>query len=106
VSLTQTRKRIRLNTEINLDALEPPDLIEIQKDSFKSFVEEGIKEELKSISPVISYNGQYELEFLDDIYFEKPEYTFEECQIREITYSASLCVPIRFLNKETGEVIQ
>jgi len=106
VCAIQKRTRERLNLEVNLDNLEPPGLIEIQKESFKNFVEKGIKEELKSISPVVSYNGVYELEFLGDIYFEKPEYSFEECQIREITYSASLRVPIRFLNKDTGEVLQ
>ena len=103
---TKPRERQRLNPEINLDFLEPPSLIEIQNNSFKAFVEKGIKDELESVSPIVSYNGKYELEFLEGIRFDAPEYSFEECQIREITYSAALRVPIRFVNKETGEVVE
>ena len=103
---TKPRERQRLNSEINLDFLEPPSLIEIQNNSFKAFVEKGIKDELESVSPIVSYNGKYELEFLDGIRFDEPEYSFEECQIREITYAAALRVSIRFVNKETGEVVE
>ena len=103
---TKPRKRERLNPEVNLDNLDPPSLIEIQQNSFNYFIEKGIREELASVSPIVAYSGKYELEFLDEIRFETPEYSFEECQIREITYSASLRVPIRLINKETGEIIE
>ena len=100
------QKRIRLNTEENRDQLVPPNLVDIQKNSFRRFIQEGIKEELENVSPIVAYGGKYELEFLEGYRFDDPEYTFEECQHREITYSASLRVPVRLTNKETNEVTE
>ena len=101
-----TKERIRLNTETNRDNFTPPNLIDIQRNSFKKFLEAGIKQEFEQISPIVAYGGKYELEFLGSYRFEEPEFSFEECQIREITYSASLRVPIRLINKETGEITE
>ena len=98
--------RIRLNPEKNWDELTPPNLIGIQVKSFKRFLDEGIKEEIKNISPIVGYGGKLELEFLEDYYFEAPEHSFIDCQHREITYSSSLKIPVRLTNKETGEVIE
>ena len=99
-------KRLRLNTEENRDNLSPPNLIDIQVASFKRFVKQGIKEELDNISPIKGVGGKLELEFLDNYVIENPEFSFEECQLREITYCAPLKVSIRLTNNETGEIIE
>jgi len=106
VAAVKPRERIRLNPQENRDRLDPPGLVDIQKNSFKKFLEEGLKEEFSNVSPIVAYGGKYELEFLEGYHFEDSEYSFEECQIREITYSTSLRVPVRLINKETGEVTE
>ena len=106
MTLTEKINRVRLNPDDNWDQLSPPNLIGIQTKSFQNFLENGIREELKNISPITGYGGRLELEFLDDYYFEEPEYPFFECQMREITYSSALKVPVRLTNKETGEVVE
>lgn len=100
------RKRIRLNPEVNKDNLDPPNLVAIQRNSFRRFLEKGVKEELQQISPIVSYNGKLSLEFSTDYSFDKPEHSFEECQNYEITYSTGLRVPVRLVNKETDEVVE
>ncbi len=100
------RKRVRLNKEQNRDDLDPPSLVEIQLNSFKHFISEGLKEEFRNVSPIVAYGGKFELEFLENFRFDKPEYSFEECQMREITYSSSLRVPVRLVNKESGEITE
>ena len=103
---TLNRKRVRLNKEENRDKLTPPSLISLQVDSFNQFIKNGIKEELNNISPIVGNGGKLKLELLDTYTLNEPEYSFEECQIREITYSSSLKVPVRLTNNETGEVIE
>jgi DNA-directed RNA polymerase subunit beta len=100
------RERIKLSTGEIKDNLSPPNLIELQIDSFERFKKEFIKEELQNISPVVGYGGKLELEFLNDYELEEPEYSFIECQHREITYSSPLKVNLRLTNKETGQVIE
>jgi DNA-directed RNA polymerase subunit beta len=95
-----------LHSQSKPDVVETPNLIEIQVKSFKRFLEEGLLEEFRNISPIVAYGGKYEMEFLDGYRLEDPEYSFEECQHREITYSASLRVPVRLINRETGEVVE
>ena len=102
----KTRKRVRLNKEENRDYLDPPSLVDIQIQSFKRFVEEGLKEEFNNISPIVAYGGKYELEFGENYRFDDPEFSFEECQIRELSYTASLRVPVRLIDKESGEVTE
>ncbi|MSR88405.1 MAG: DNA-directed RNA polymerase subunit beta [Candidatus Margulisbacteria bacterium] len=102
----KTRERVRLQPKISIADVEIPNLISIQVDSFKRFIEQGLKEEFKNISPIVAYGGKYELEFLENYRLEEPEYTFEECKHREITYSASLRVPVRLISKETGEITE
>ena len=104
MSLIKQRERSALHTNIPKETLDVPNLIEIQVNSFKRFFEEGLKEEFENVSPIVGYGGKYELEFLDGYRFDEPAYSYEECQRREITYSASLRVPVRLINKETGEV--
>jgi len=96
--------RINLHPNAKPDILPVPDLVELQKSSYERFIKEGLKEELKSISPIIGYNGRYELEFLDDYSIGEPEFDLEECKVKEITYAAPLRVSVRLIDKETGEV--
>ncbi|MDC0036878.1 DNA-directed RNA polymerase subunit beta [bacterium] len=106
MTIKNKTKRIKLTQDINRDNLIPPNLIDIQIASFKAFIKKGIKEELNNISPIVGYGGKLELEFLPEYIFEEPKYSFEESQVREITYSSALKVPVRLTNKETGEVIE
>ncbi len=100
----KTRIRVPLHPEVPKETLEIPNLLEIQINSFKQFITEGLKEEFRNVSPIVAYGGKYELEFLDGYRLEEPTLSYEECLRREITYSASLRVPVRLLCKETGEV--
>src|SRR3989344_4707125 len=84
--------------------VEPPDLLELQRDSFRWFLEEGLAEELKLISPIKGFQGKLELSFTGKRTFGKPKYAAEECLIRESTYAVPLKVETRLLNKETKEV--
>ncbi len=106
MSVLNSRPRVQLHSQSKPDVVETPNLIEIQVKSFKRFLEEGLLEEFRNISPIVAYGGKYEMEFLDGYRLEDPEYSFEECQHREITYSASLRVPVRLINRETGEVVE
>ncbi len=87
------------------DVLEMPNLIEIQKKSYKWFLEEGLKEVFKDVSPITDFNGNLTLEFLDFTLNEeeKPKYSIEECKIRDATYAAPLRVNTRLHNETTGE---
>ena len=85
--------------------LDIPDLLIIQKDSFKWFIEEGLKEILDEISPIEDFSGRFSLEFLNH-YFEEPLKTVEECKITDSTYSQPLYVTAQFLDRETGQIKQ
>ena len=86
------------------DSIEMPNLIQVQKDSYEWFVEEGLGEILKDISPIIDYSGNLVLEFLDYYMEEKTKYTLEEAKERDATYSTRLHVKVRLINRETGEI--
>ena len=82
-----------------------PNLIEVQKNSYKWFLDEGLREVLKDISRITDYTGNLVLEFVD--YYldsDKPNYSVAECKERDATYSAALRVKTRLLNKESGEI--
>ena len=81
-----------------------PNLIQVQKDSYNWFIEEGLGEVLKDISPIVDYSGNLVLEFLDYHMEEKTKYTVEEAKERDATYSTRLHVKVRLINKETGEI--
>ena len=85
--------------------LDIPDLLIIQKDSFKWFIEEGLKEILDEISPIEDFSGRFSLEFLNH-YFEEPLKTLEDCKITDSTYSQPLYVAAQFLDRETGQIKQ
>ncbi|ARV61441.1 DNA-directed RNA polymerase subunit beta [Nostocales cyanobacterium HT-58-2] len=82
-----------------------PDLIEIQRSSFRWFLEEGLIEELNSFSPITDYTGKLELHFLGQNYrLKEPKYSVEEAKRRDSTYAVQMYVPTRLINKETGEI--
>ena len=85
---------------------EMPNLIEIQKDSYQWFLDEGIKEVFKDISSITDANGKLVLTFVDYRIDENPKYTIEECKERDVTYAAPLRVKAQLRNTETGEVIE
>ena len=86
------------------DYIEMPNLIQVQKDSYNWFLEEGLGEVLKDVSPIVDYSGNLVLEFLDYHMEEKTKYTMEEAKERDTTYSTRLHVKVRLINKETGEI--
>lgn len=82
-----------------------PDLIEIQRSSFRWFLEEGLIEELNSFSPITDYTGKLELHFLGQNYkLKQPKYAVDEAKRRDSTYAVQMYVPTRLINKETGEI--
>jgi DNA-directed RNA polymerase subunit beta len=82
-----------------------PDLVEIQRSSFRWFLEEGLIEELESFSPITDYTGKLELHFLGKNYkLKSPKYDVDEAKRRDATYAVQMYVPTRLINKETGEI--
>lgn len=82
-----------------------PDLVEIQRASFRWFLEEGLIEELESFSPITDYTGKIELHFLaKDYKLKRPKYDVDEAKRRDSTYAVQMYVPTRLINKETGEI--
>ena len=86
------------------DAVEIPNLIKVQKDSYDWFVKEGLGEVLRDISPIIDYSGNLVLEFFDYYMEEKTKYTLDEAKERDATYATRLHVKVRLINRETGEI--
>lgn len=86
------------------EVLEMPNLIEIQINSYKWFLTEGLKEVFRDIAAISDYTGNLVLDFTDYRLENKPKYSVEECKERDVTYAAPLRVTARLLNKETGEI--
>ena len=86
------------------DYIEMPNLIKVQKDSYDWFVEQGLGEVLKDISPIEDYSGNLVLEFFDYYMEDKTKYSVEEAKERDATYSTRLHVKVRLINRETGEI--
>ncbi|MGC8488188.1 MAG: hypothetical protein ACP5QO_08210, partial [Clostridia bacterium] len=84
------------------EVLDMPNLIELQQNSYRWFLEEGLTELLRDISPIQDFTGNLQLEFVDHT-LKAPKYSVEDCKERDVTYSAPLHVRVRLLNKETGE---
>ena len=97
-------KRKRMSFSKIKEIADVPNLIEIQVDSYKWFLEEGLKEVFDDISPIEDYTGNLILEFVDYSLDENPKYDIEECKERDATYCAPLKVKVRLINKETGEI--
>ena len=86
------------------EVLEMPNLIEVQKNSYKWFKEEGLKEVFRDVSAITDYNGNLVLNFVDYKIDDTPKYSIAECKERDVTYAAPLRVTATLWNKETGEV--
>ena len=100
-------KQTRMSFSHNKEILEMPDLIEVQKDSYNQFINKGLGEALKDISPIKDFSEKLALEFVD-YYIDKehPKYSVAECKERDTNYSAPLRVTVRLINTETGAVKQ
>ena len=88
------------------EVLEMPNLIEVQKNSYQWFLDEGLKEVFRDISTITDYNGAFELTFVDYRFDEEPKYSIAECKERDVTYAAPLRVTARLRNTETDEIKQ
>ncbi|PSB05177.1 DNA-directed RNA polymerase subunit beta [Merismopedia glauca] len=92
-------------TQIATPAYILPDLVEIQRSSFRWFLEEGLIEELNSFSPITDYTGKLELYFnAKDYKLKRPKYDVDEAKRRDATYAVQMYVPTRLVNKETGNI--
>ena len=85
------------------EVMEMPDLIEIQKNSYNWFIQEGLKEMFQDVSPIQDFTGNLILEFID-YFLGEPKYDVDSCKERDMTFAAPLRVKVRLINKETGEV--
>ncbi|MGN0108076.1 MAG: DNA-directed RNA polymerase subunit beta [Hominilimicola sp.] len=97
-------KNVRLSYSKIKEVLEMPNLIEVQKNSYKWFLEEGLKEVFHDISPITDHAGKLVLEFFDYRLDYNSKYTVEECKERDAKYAAPLKVSVRLINTETGEI--
>ena len=86
------------------EVLEMPNLIEVQKNSYKWFIEEGLKEVFRDIGSITDYNGNLVLNFVDYRFDEQPKYSVAECKERDVTYATPLRVRATLWDKETGDV--
>ncbi len=101
----RTGKNIRMTFSQSKEVLEMPNLIEIQKDSYKWFLNEGLKEAFDDISPIQDFAGHMSLEFVGfKLCEDEKKYTIEECKERDATYAAPLKVKVRLNNKEKDEI--
>ena len=105
ISPVASGKSMRMNYSRQKEVLEMPNLIEVQKDSYQWFLEEGLKEVFDDISPIADYSGNLSLEFVDfTLCEEDAKYSIEECKERDATYAAPLKVKVRLYNKENDEI--
>ena len=103
----RTGKTVRMSYSRRKEVLDMPNLIEIQKDSYKWFLDEGLKEVFEDISPIEDYSNHLSLEFVDfQLCEDDVKYSIEECKERDATYAAPLKVKVRLHNKETGEITE
>jgi DNA-directed RNA polymerase subunit beta len=97
-------KNVRLSYSKIKEVLDMPNLIEVQKNSYKSFLEEGLREIFHDISPITDHAGKLVLEFFDYRLDYNSKYSVEECKERDAKYAAPLKVNVRLINTETGEI--
>ena len=98
-------KSMRMSYSRQKEVLQMPNLIEVQKDSYQWFLDEGLKEAFADISPITDYSGKLSLDFVDFTLCEDDvKYTIPECKERDATYAAPLKVKVRLHNKETDEI--
>ena len=100
-------KTMRMSYQRQEEVLEMPNLIEVQKDSYRWFLEEGFREALADISPITDYSGRLSLEFVDYVLAEDEiKHTIEECKERDLTYEAPVKIKVRLHNKEKEEITE
>ncbi len=100
-----TGKSMRMSYQRQKEVLEMPNLIEVQKDSYQWFLNEGLKEVFNDISPIADYGGKLSLEFIDFTLCEDDvKYSIDECKERDVTYAAPLKVRVRLINRESDEI--
>ena len=98
---------MRMSFSTEKEVLDMPNLIEVQKDSYQWFLDEGLREVFRDISPISDYTGQLSLDFVDfQLCEDDIKYTIEECKERDATYAAPLKVNVHLRNNETGEIAQ
>ena len=98
-------KGVRMSYSKQKEVLEMPNLIAVQTDSYKWFLEEGLNEVFRDISPISDYNGNLSLEFVGfELCKDEVKYSIEACKERDATYAAPLKVKVRLHNKETEEI--
>ena len=101
--MVRLASRERLSFSTLREVLPLPDLIAVQRESFQWFLDEGVKDVLRDISPIEDFTGQLKLELSDHV-FDPPKHTQEECRERDMTYARPLFVTARFMNSVTGEI--
>ena len=97
-------KTLRKSFARTQEIMDMPNLLEIQKSSYKWFLETGLREVFRDVDSVTDYSGNLELSFIDYSMNEKPKYSEEECKARDATYAAPIKVRVRLRNKETEEI--
>jgi DNA-directed RNA polymerase subunit beta len=97
-------KTIRKSFAKSEEIMDMPNLLEVQKDSYKWFLETGLREVFRDVAAITDYTGNLELTFIDYNIDEKPKYSVEECKARDATYAAPLKVSVRLRNRETEEI--
>ena len=103
---TEKFGRVERKTFSRTTEVQPiPDLIEIQKDSYEKFINEGIQEVFEDFSPITDFSDHFELYFLDHTLAKTPKYSEKECRDRDVNYAVKLSVKVRLVNKVTGEVM-
>ncbi len=105
VHAVQMGKRTRHSFSRIQEVLDMPDLIEVQKNSYRKFLEEDLWEVLNDVSPITDYAENLVLEFKGYTLEDTPKYSVEECKERDTNYSSRLKVSVRLTNRETGESI-
>ena len=103
MTLARLASRERLSFSKLREVKELPNLIEVQTDSFRWFLEDGVAEVLRDISPIEDFTGQLKLELTDHV-FDPPKHSEDECRERDMTYARPLFVTARFMNAQTGEI--
>ena len=101
--MARLASRERLSFSKLREVKDLPNLIEVQTDSFRWFLEDGVAEVLRDISPIEDFTGQLKLELTDHV-FDPPKHSEDECRERDMTYARPLFVTARFMNAQTGEI--
>ena len=97
-------KTLRKSFAKSVEIQDMPDLLEIQRDSYKWFLDTGLREVFKDVAAITDYSGNLELSFIDYKMDDPPKYSVEECKARDATYAAPLKVSVCLRNKETEEI--